>query len=178
MPGAFVALLRGINVGGHRRVPMADLREVCEGLGFAQVATYIQSGNVVFASDQPAVDVRDALEGAIADRFGFEVAAVVRTRAEFAVVAADHPLAADEEDVAKLHVVYFPTPIDPGGVHALEARHSGPERFAVDGREVYVHYPNGAGRSKLSLDSLGAGTARNWRTVVKLGEMVEGLDEG
>ncbi len=171
MPSPYVALLRGINVGGHRRVPMADLRGLCEGLGFGEVATYIQSGNVVFTSDRSGEEVGRRLEAAIAERFGFAVAVVVRTRAELAAVAASHPFAGRQTDPAKLHVVFFEKPPPPEAVAALKAADTSPDEVAVDGREAFVHYPNGAGRSKLNLDALGEGTARNWRTVAKLLEL-------
>ena len=178
MPSAYVALLRGVNVGGHRRVPMADLRGLCEGLGFGEVATYIQSGNVVFTSDHSVEEVGRRLEAAIAERFGFAVAVavVVRTRAELAAVAASHPFAGRQTDLAKLHVVFFEEPPPPEAVAALKAADTSPDEVAVEGREAFVHYPNGSGRSKLSLDEFGEGTARNWRTVTKLLELLEGLD--
>ncbi len=176
MPSAYVALLRGVNVGGHRRVPMADLRGLCEGLGFGQVATYIQSGNIVFTSDHAVEEVGRRLEAAIAERFAFAVAVVVRSRAQLAAVAESHPFAGRQTDRAKLHVVFFEKPPPPEAVAALMAGDTSSDEVTVQGREAFVHHPSGAGRSKLNLDLLGEGTARNWRSVTKLLELLEGLD--
>ncbi|MDA0365926.1 MAG: DUF1697 domain-containing protein [Chloroflexi bacterium] len=162
---SYIALLRGINVGGHRPVPMADLRELCEALGFERVATYIQSGNVVFASDATPDAVQRRIEAAIAERFGFPVDVAVRTHAELAAVAADHPLAPPGPNEAFLHVFFLGGDPDPERVTALDPGRFAPDEMLLRGRELYVHYANGAGRSKLAFDFGVPATARNWRTV-------------
>lgn len=183
MPTTHVALLRGINVGGHRKVPMAELRSAVEALGHQQVSSYVQSGNLVFASDgdrdQPTL--ASQLEQAVLDRFGFEVSVMVRTESEWAAVAARHPFAGDEDDAAKLHVLFLATPPDAEAVARLDPERFAPDRFVLDGRELYLHYPNGAGRSKLTLVAVeralgAAATGRNWRTVAKLLELARAID--
>jgi uncharacterized protein (DUF1697 family) len=168
-----IALLRGINVGGHRRVPMAELRDIAGALGFGDPVTYIQSGNLVFDTDLDEAATVAALASAFEGRFGFPVPVIVRSAAELAAVAASHPF--DGLDLkARFFMVAFldraptvdvPTAIDPDSYL--------PDRFTVEGREVYLAYPNGSGRSKLNHTllerRLGVGaTVRNWPTVTTL----------
>ncbi len=181
MPTTCVALLRGINVGGHRRVPMAELRTVFEALGYQQVSTYVQSGNVVFTSDGDEHALASDLEQALLDHFGFAVTVVVRTERELAAVAARHPFGARQDDPAKLHVLFLADTPAPDAVGGFDPAPFAPDEFVVDGRELYVHYPNGAGRTKLTIDAveraLGtAATGRNWRTVAKLLELAHAID--
>jgi uncharacterized protein (DUF1697 family) len=184
-----VALLRGINVGGpSRRVAMAELRGVVESLGHTEVATYIQSGNVVFTSSEadPAV-LSAALEAAIADRLSVRSPVVVLNRSEFAQVVADNPYP-DEPDPKKVHVVFravAPGPDEIAAVAAAEQRAGAKgsrDAATVLGRAVYLHLPDGMGRSELAaqLGKLptkgvadGGGTARNWATVLKLQAMLD-----
>ena len=167
----WVALLRGINVGGHRKLPMAELRGLLDSLGYADIATYIQSGNAVFTTgaDEPAI-------AAILDRFGFEVPVILRGADELASIATGHPFADAEPDEAKLHVMFLAEVPDSARA-LLDAAAFVPDEAALHDRELYVHYAAGAGRSKLTTDAveraLGTSvTARNWRTVAKLAEMV------
>lgn len=172
-----VALLRGINVGAGTRVPMAELRELAEGLGLADVATYVQSGNLVFST--PSLDetqLASSLEAAIATAFAVRSPVIVRTDAELATVAAAHPFAADEPQPAMLHVAFLRDAPSKADLAKLDPARSPTDRFALAGRELYLHYPGGSGRSKLTLDyierRLGTvATARNWRTVQKLAAM-------
>jgi uncharacterized protein (DUF1697 family) len=183
-----VALLRGINVGGpSRRVAMAELREVVGSLGHKEVATYIQSGNVVFTSTETDTAVlAAALEAAIADRLGVRTPVVVLDRAEFARVVAANPYP-DEPDTKKVHVVFRaaePGPDEVAAVAAAEERaHAKGSRdtATVLGRAVYLHLPDGMGRSELAAQLAklpakgvadGGGTARNWATVLKLQAML------
>lgn len=184
-----VALLRAVNVGGpSRRVAMAELRGVVESLGHKEVATYIQSGNVVFTSTEtdPAV-LAAALEAAIADRLGVRSEVVVFDRAAFAEVIAANPYP-DEPDPKKVHVVFRalePTPEEVAAVAAAQerARAKGSRDTAtVRGRAVYLHLPDGMGRSELAAQLAklptkgvadGGGTARNWSTVRKLQSMLD-----
>jgi uncharacterized protein (DUF1697 family) len=172
----WVALLRGINVGGHRKLPMADLRGLLEGLGYRDVATYIQSGNAVFTADADEPAIAEAISSAILDRFDFEVPVVARSADEIAAIAASHPLGEGEPDEAKLHVMFLDEPPTTDRIADLDAASFAPDEATLDGRELYIHYAEGAGRSKLTTDAveraLGvAATARNWRTVRKLAEM-------
>ena len=166
-----VAFLRGINVGGHNRVPMADLRALFADLGYPDAATLVQSGNVLFgAQGADLASLTARLEREFTASFGFASRFVLRARDELAAVASRNPFPGAEAEPAKLHVVFL------GDVPAAEAVAalvpSPPDVFVVDGRHVYVHYPAGAGRSKLKLDLGVAATARNWNTVTRVLELM------
>lgn len=169
----FVALLRGINVGGNKLVPMAALRDMVTELGFVDVATLLQSGNVVFrgAAKAPATIERQ-LEAAIRRTFGFAVEVHVRTAAEWRVIVDANPFTAEAvKDPAHLLVTCFKEPLQKAAVDALRAAIVGPETLHGDGRQLYMVFPEGAGRSKaavLAARMLPSGTARNWNTVMKL----------
>ena len=176
MAERWVALLRGINVGGANRLPMADLRATLAAAGMTHVVTYVQSGNVVF--DHPtddATEVADIVSGAIAARHGLTVPTVVRTGDELVRIAGSHP----EDgvlDATYLHVVFFDRTAAGGASSSIDAGRFVPDRFVVDRNEAYVTYPNGAGRSKLTLDvferALGVtATARNMNSVRKIAEL-------
>jgi uncharacterized protein (DUF1697 family) len=171
-----VALLRGINVGGRARVAMADLREVVASLGYEDVATYVQSGNVVFTAEAPDAA---ALEAAIAKRLDVSPAVVVLSREELEQVVADNPWP-DERDGKHLHVVFTAGEPDADVVAAAQEKAAGGDEARIVGGTLYMHTPNGLGRSKLAaeLSRRGSkdGTARNWTTVSKLLAMLS--DEG
>ena len=172
----YVALLRGINVGGHRLIRMADLRDMIAAAGGRDVATYIQSGNAVFthagrAAAKVAADVAREIERAA----GFAVSVVVRTAPELAAVIADNPFARADPD--HLHVQFLASRPAAGSLAALSPAAFAPERYVLHGREVYMHLPSGLGRSKLAgafakVKPVAAlATARNWRTVLELDRM-------
>ncbi len=167
---AYAALLRGINVGGVKLL-MTDLARLCEGEGFACVKTYIASGNVVFTSTMKEAVVRDALEGALARHTGRPVPVLVRSAAELEATVAANPF----PGIAGNRLLVFFLPDSPpknvlAGVVAPDG-----EELAVRGRELYVHYPNGMGRSKLKVPLWNVGTSRNLNTVVKLAAMTRAL---
>jgi uncharacterized protein (DUF1697 family) len=175
-----VALLRGINVGGRNRVAMAALREVVEGLGHTGVATYIQSGNVVFTSEEadPAT-LAAALERAIAGQLGVQPKVVVLTREQLVQVVADNPFPG-EDNPRQVHALFWNGPLDPEELAAVAAAQrqakevGGRDEAKVVGTTLYLHTPDGYGRSELAarLTRIGGGrtaaTARNWATVQKL----------
>ena len=172
--GVVVALLRGINVGGHARIPMNELRSVVETLGVGEVRTYLQSGNLVLAEADDEVGVR--CERAIASHFGLDVRVLVRTAEEIGEVVAANPFPVDGLDPRMVHAVFLEAVPSAEAVERLDPDRSPPDRFVVSGTEIYLHYPNGSGRSKLDLGyferTLGVrGTARNWNTVTALLEM-------
>jgi uncharacterized protein (DUF1697 family) len=177
---AVIALLRGVNVGGRVRVPMAELRDVAAGLGLADVRTYVQSGNLVFRSPTgDASGLTAALEARIAERFGHPVRVIARTVGEFAEAVAANPFRDEAVDGTKVHVVFLESAPPADVVARLDPGRSPLDTFVVLGRELYVHYPDGAGRSKLTLDYVErvlevAATARNWNTVTKLLAMAGG----
>ena len=172
-PKTFVALLRGINLAGRNKVPMAELRSALESLGLEDVVTYIQSGNVVFRGRGGVRDLAASIEGGIEEVFGIDVVVLLRTPTELRKVAADNPFLRAGADPSKLHVVFLSGKPTKEAAAGLDADRSPPGEFALGGREVYLHLPTGFGRSKLTVDyferTLGvAGTARNWKTVTKL----------
>ena len=171
----YVALLRGINVGGHRKVPMAALRETAESLGFDKVRTYVASGNLVFESGKSAGALETALEKAIEARFGFPVDVIVRSATQWAALVAANPLKEEsEKEPGFVHLSVgrkAPTKAD---IAALSARAGANERVVSAGGAIWIWYGDGAGRSKIgSGKATGIWTARNWRTVLTLKEMLE-----
>ncbi|WP_329041500.1 DUF1697 domain-containing protein [Streptomyces sp. NBC_00178] len=179
MSTMYAALLRGVNVSGHRRVPMAELRTVLGELGHEDVATYLQSGNAVFrsaAGDEKALAV--GIERAIEERFGFPVDCLVRPGAYLADVADGCPFPAGELEPRQLHVTYFDRAVDDARFAPLDAEAFHPEEFRLGDRALYLYAPEGLGRSKLAValgrPALNRGlvaTSRNWNTVVRLVEM-------
>ena len=171
-----VALLRGINVGGRNKVAMADLRSVVESLGWSEVATYVQSGNVVFAAKAPEAR---ALEAALQERLGVGCLVVVVSRKQLERVVEGNPWP-DVADGKHLHVIFTAGKPDAKVVAAAVEKVGGDDDARIAGGTLYLHTPNGLGRSKLAVE-LGRkgpkdGTARNWNTVTKLLAMLS--DEG
>jgi uncharacterized protein (DUF1697 family) len=170
----FVALLRGINVGGNNKVPMADLRAMCIGLGYDSVETYIQSGNVVFETAASEASVVADLEAGLLSSFGLTLSVVARSTAELVEIVARNPFPS-QDDGTKLHVTCFAAPLAAAMVAKLDPSFSPPDTFVLDGRDMYLHLPGGMGTSKLAVhigQKLGKlGTTRNWNTVLKLVEM-------
>jgi len=173
----FIALIRGVNVGG-RKVPMGELRTLFDELGHTDVRTYIQSGNVVFdAKGQPA-RVRSTIEQALQLAFGFEIAVLLRTPAELARVAKRNPFGSDA------YVTFLEAAADRKLVGTIDPGTYLPDEFDVDGREVYVRCPNGYGRTKINNTFFERklstrATTRNWNTVMLLLEWAtSGTDTG
>jgi uncharacterized protein (DUF1697 family) len=163
----YVLLLRAVNVGGTGKLPMADLKRLCLEAGFAEVETYIASGNVVCHSDLPSVEVKAALEKKLLEYAGKPVGVVVRTAAELAAVLDNNPFREAAGNRAMAIFLDEAPPVD-----ALErASGIGDEEMALGVREIYVHYPSGMGTSKLKIAAAKTGTARNLNTVAKLVEM-------
>ena len=171
-----VALLRGINLAGKRRVAMADLRALLEELGYQDVRTHLQSGNAVLTTRDPAAKVARAIEEGIAERMGLDVVVTVRTAGQMAKIVAADRLGDVADDPAKRMVIFLPARPSRQAVRAIEDMDFGDERVEVAGGEVYAWCPGGIGRSPL-MAVLGdpkltpGGTARNWRTVTRLAEM-------
>jgi uncharacterized protein (DUF1697 family) len=173
-----VALLRGINVGGKHRVPMSELRAAGEAVGLADVRTYIQSGNLVFTADGRPSALEGALEAAIAARFGIEIPVMVRTARMWQALLDANPFPnASASEPNLVMVAISKAPLAGGVAKALQGRAVDGERVGEAGGALWIHFPGGSGRSKLSptvLDRLAGSpvTTRNWRTVVKLGELL------
>lgn len=165
-----VALLRAVNVGGTGKLPMAELRAMCEEAGFESVRTYIASGNVVFRTDDDPERARSILEKRLEDRAGNRIDVLVRTGREMADLVAANPFPEEPGNrVVCLFLDRHP-PKDPAAV----ASGVKDERMVTADRELFIHYPEGQGPSKLKLD-LGVATARNMNTVKKLAEMAAEL---
>jgi uncharacterized protein (DUF1697 family) len=176
---SWIALLRGVNVGGHNKISMDTLRETCVSLKLRSPRTYIQSGNVVFGSaETDAVKLASRIESAIEKRCGFRPSVMLRNAAEMRDVAARNPFAGRKEvDPAKLAVFFLATTPQSEVGKKVMAIAVGSEEIRVDGRELYIYFPDGQGRSKLPpvLDRTlkMPATARNWNTVMKLLAMAE-----
>jgi uncharacterized protein (DUF1697 family) len=169
---AYVALLRAINVGGTGKLPMAELSALCEKAGFFDVATYIQSGNVVFRSQRGEASVKKRLEQALAERMGKPVGVHVRTREELEAVLQHNPFASAPPN--RVVVFFLEAPLTSSALAAVEP--PGGEEVRAHGRELFVHYPLGQGQSRLALPVQKTGTGRNLNTVQKLAEMLAALE--
>jgi uncharacterized protein (DUF1697 family) len=173
----WIALLRGINVGGRNAVPMAALRALCAAIGWRDVETYIQSGNVVFDAAGPSAALEAALEAALAKEFGFTPAVIVRTAAAWAQALAHNPFPDEAEaEPNRVLLALAKDTLAPGAAQALEAKAAAGERVREAGGLLWFHYPQGAGQSKLTpaMIDRAAGspvTARNWRTALALRDM-------
>jgi len=171
-------MLRGINVSGQKIVKMESLRASFEALGFSRVQTYVQSGNVIFeASKGLANSLSRKIREKISSDYGFSVPLILRTSGEMEKIVSDNPFLMEKEiDNSKLHVTFLTTFPDATVLRKLDTLNRGPDQFRINGREVYLHCPDGYGRTKLSntafekLLSIDA-TTRNWKTVNTLVKM-------
>jgi uncharacterized protein (DUF1697 family) len=164
---SFVALLRAVNVGGTGKLPMSDLKAICEELGFGAVRTYIASGNVVFTSRKSETAVKAALEKRLETYAGKPVGVLVRTAAEMAQVLADNPFPKAAPNRTMAVFLDRAPPADTlAGVRGQKD-----EEIRLGRREIYIHYGEGMGQSKLVIAAAKAGTARNMNTVAVLARM-------
>lgn len=174
----FVALLRGINVGGRTIVPMAELRALAEALGWEGARTYIQSGNLLFEAPGAGSAHEAALEQALGARFGTPFPAIVRSAAQWAKLAASNPFAdAAEKEPNRLMLLLAKKPAAGDAARAIQERARDGERIGAVEGGLWIHYPTGSGTSKLSpslIDRLVGSptTSRNYRTVQKIAEML------
>jgi uncharacterized protein (DUF1697 family) len=173
-----ILLLRGINLGAHKRVSMPELRTALTDAGFADVRTYVQSGNVVLGSRAAPAEVGAEAERLIAERFGFDVDVIVRTADELSEVVQRNPLADVASDPKRYQVSFLEAEPDPAALERIAAAAAEPERLVAIGRELYAWHPDGIGRSKLAVKLAGSGlgvraTARNWATVTTLLQMAQ-----
>lgn len=178
-----VSLLRGVNVGGHHKINMDALRTLCESLGLRHVQTHVQSGNVVFlAPPSKLPNLAARIETAIEKSCGFRPSAILRTTDELRDVVARNPFAA-RPDVPpnRLLVTFLAADPGPEARDRVRAIKTDPEELHIDGRELYIFFPDGIGRSKLPQAAIDKalqtpGTARNWNSVTQLLEMAEKLE--
>jgi uncharacterized protein (DUF1697 family) len=175
----YIALLRGINVGGHK-LPMKELARMFEDAGCDEVRTYIQSGNALFTADAAlARRMPRLIAAAIRQQFDFDSPVIVRSEKELGEVVAANPFAGPDVEERELHVAFLAGQPSAAAVAKLDPDRSPPDEFAVHGREIYMRCPNGMARTKLTnawfdrrLDTVS--TMRNWRTTRKLLELAGG----
>jgi uncharacterized protein (DUF1697 family) len=184
MTQTFIALLRGINVSGRNKILMADLRSLCVDLGWQNVQSYIQSGNLLFEAETTAATLESELEQAVGQVFGLSIPVIVRETAVWSTYINNNPYPQASQTEPNL-VMLALAKLSPkeGTVTGLQAYAAGGERITQVGDALWIHYPNGSGRSKLSpavLDRLVGSpvTTRNWRTVLKLNELVQAHHKG
>ncbi|MEU7240884.1 DUF1697 domain-containing protein [Streptomyces sparsogenes] len=170
-----IALLRGINVSGHNKFPMARQRELMRDLGFEDVTVHLQTGNIVFADPgTPPEQTARTITDRISADLGLTVPVIVRTRDELAAAVEANPYPEATAEPKTLHVVFLSAaPADPAALDAVDPAPYAPDEFRLSGREIYLRTPGGIGRSKLAEKvtrvRLGVtATARNWNTVTKL----------
>ena len=177
MARTYVALLRGINVGGKHKLPMKDLRAIFESVGATDVRSYIQSGNIVFtATKAGSSEIPPAVEAEIETQFGFSVPIVVRSEAELQQIYTRNPLYDGSIEPKHLHVAFLSKAPAKARTAELQIERFLPDSFLLDQKNIYVKYPNGASRAKLNNlyfeETLGViSTMRNWNTVGKLIEL-------
>src|SRR5215212_9051399 len=173
----FVALLRGINVGGHARVAMPALRELLESLGYQRVRTYLQSGNVVFeVADQSTDHVAESVTSAVAKEMDLTISVLIRTAREIDRVAEGNPFLGGKRDPSYLHVTFLESTPSPEKSKAFRTPEGQTDELQLIDREVYLYCPGGYGKTKLNNTfierRLGVpATTRNWKTVTSLQEM-------
>jgi uncharacterized protein (DUF1697 family) len=176
----YAALLRAVNLGGQSKVAMGDLKELLAGLGYADVTTYLQSGNAVFTSpERPHAELAGAIEDRIAAELGMTVKVMIRNGADLADVISRSPLPGEPENPSRFFVAFLSEPPDTAPARAIEARSFDEDRIWVSGSEAFLWCPGGAGRTKLTNayveKQLGVGaTSRNWNTVCKLAGLTGG----
>jgi uncharacterized protein (DUF1697 family) len=179
---AYVAMLRGINVAGHNPIKMEQLRGLCNGLGFQNVETYVQSGNVVFqTTTDNASALSKRLNETILESFGVNTPVIIRTSKEMLTLIANNPFVKEKDiDPSKLHVTFLSETARKGSTKRLEALATNPDRFHTILREIYLYCPGGYGRTKLSNNAIEkalsvTATTRNWKTTNTLFRMVSKL---
>ena len=175
-----VAILRGINVGGHRKILMADLKKMMTRLGYKDVSTYIQSGNVVFKAEQDEDDtgIATTISTAISKTFGYDVPVIIRDHKAITEVIEAHPWMGDQIDINSLHLTFLAQLPDKDHIRRIEEKYSfPPDRYAIEGDHVYIYCADKYHKSKLSNaffeKNLGVqATTRNWKTVQKIHDMM------
>ena len=176
----YISILRGINVGSGRKVPMADLKKLCENMGLQKVQTYIQSGNVVFELSQPesVSELETRLQKAFTEAFRFDIPVLVRTAEEWAESIAQNPFLKEENvDIDRLHLTCLKELPATVLLEKIRTIQYPPDRYEIIGRDVFIFCAAGYGTSKLVNSFFESklktpATTRNWKTVMKLHEMV------
>lgn len=161
----FIAFLRGINVGGNVMLPMKKLAGICEDIGFENVRTYINSGNVIFESNETEEELKIKLEKALFKNMGRKIDVIIRKETELKSIIKKNPF--PKTNSSQVGVLLFAKSVSKS--FAKEVEISGPEEVVISGREVFINFPNGMGKSKLKLPPVAkTGTVRNMNTISKL----------
>ena len=176
----YISLLRGINVSGQKKIKMEELISLYAALGFQNVQTYIQSGNVVFQSQNPdAVELSRNIEAGIVEHFGYSVSVLIRLKSDLRRILEHNPFLRDrDEDITKLCVVFLAESPDQSALNEISTVKDPYDEFQVMGREIYLFCPGGFGRTKFSNNFFErklklSATSRNWKTVSKLYELAD-----
>lgn len=171
-----IGILRGINVGGKRKILMADLKSLCEELGLKNVKTYIQSGNLIFNSDKPNSELENKLEKAITEKFGFDVPVIVRTEKELESSISKNPFIAKDADIYQLHLTFLKEKPNEEDIERILTFNYEPDKFKIAEKDIFIFCAGKYHESKLTNNffekqlEVGA-TTRNWKTVMKLSEL-------
>lgn len=174
----FLAILRGINVGGKRKLPMSQLKELFQNLGYSEVKTYIQSGNVIFTAEAEEKEIEKAVENAIFEAFNFEVPVICRSAEEFQLSVSINPFFEDAVvEIERLHLTFLKETPEQQQLDKLKEYNFYPDEFVVKGKDVFIYCSGKYSDSKLSNSFFEnklkvLATTRNWKTVLKLAELV------
>lgn len=174
----FIVLLRGINVSGQKKIKMSDLILLFEKLEFQNVETYIQSGNVIFSSKENSVKkLESKISSSIKSKYGFDVQVLIVKPDEIECVLKNNPFIKKKKATEKLYVTFLADKPNSENIKKLESKDFSPEEYTIDGKFIYLFYPNGAGKAKLNNNLLESklrlqATTRNWNTIKTLSELV------
>lgn len=173
-----IAFLRGINVGGKRKILMTDLISLCGNLGWENVVTYIQSGNIIFDSDAPNSELEKNLEIAIAEKYGFDIPVIIRSSNELQTAIDRNPFYDEDSKIDQLHLTFLKENPTKENVEKTRTCNYEPDKFKIEDKEVFVYCTGKYHRSKLTNTFFGkklntATTTRNWKTVLKLSELIK-----
>ncbi len=175
----FVALLRGVNVGGAKRVPMAELKKLLEGLGYSDVVTLLNSGNAVFRTAGSPSRLAATIAGEIEAKMDVEVPVVVKSAGELSVIVSENPISVPDADQARLLVAFARNAAALSTLRPIGSLVAPPERFALGAHAAYLYSPFGSLKSEAGKALLGragrAATTRNWKTVLKLQELADSI---
>jgi uncharacterized protein (DUF1697 family) len=176
-----VSFLRGINMTGHNSLKMKDLAELYKVAGFSEIETYIQSGNVIFASPENLSfeNLSSKIRDKILERFGYNVAVVIRTVQELRSIVKSNPYATEETfDKKKAAVIFLSDTPSEAGIQKLKGIDTSPDRYEISGKEIYIYCPNGFGKTRIYSNFFDKklnveGTARNWTTITTILDIAE-----
>lgn len=174
----YITILRGINVSGQKKIKMADLQELFESLGFQNVRTYIQSGNVIFRSKESPQNMVKLIEEKIMDVYGWEVPVIIRNSEELKKISKSNPFIKKGKDEDRLYVTFLGVKPAAENLKNLDGVDYSPEKYILEGTNIYFYAPNGYGRAKMNNNFFEnklkvKATTRNWKTVNKLVKLAE-----